>query len=157
MFDIKGLIGKRQEAIQELHDLRQTSKGINFAILEAIKWLHQQAEVVDYDELNDIALMSNTALSCTSHDALLLAARFHLLLGNVDEEEKQLATTISDRLDSFTRESECLERNTINGWFLLQNEDHADDTAFVDVIKDTEKLNSTESLDAIMFLAKSVL
>lgn len=155
--DIKGLTGKRQEAIQELHDLRQTSKVINFAILEAIKWLHQQAETVDYDELNDIAAMSSTALSCTSHDAILLAARFHLLLGNVDEEEKHLATSISDRLNNFAKRSEFLEKNTIKGWFLLQNEDQCDDAEFMDVIKDSEKFNSTEILDTLMLIAKSVL
>jgi len=88
-----GLSGKHQQAIEKLEGLKTNHRHLDYAIINALIWLHEQSGLVDNDEMEVLERNLNIAKECTSSEAALLSARLFLLLGRYSETIQNLQMT----------------------------------------------------------------
>ena len=61
--------------------MRKQHRFLDYAIISALIWFHEEAGVYDIGELTKLEIASKAALDCIHIDGALLAADFHLHIG----------------------------------------------------------------------------
>ena len=77
------MCGEHQECIRELEMMRKHHRFLDYAIISALIYFHQEVETHQYsrEQMMKFKVAEKAALECIHVDGALLAAEFHLFIG----------------------------------------------------------------------------
>lgn len=146
-----GLSGLHAEAIRELEAMRQSYRQIDFAIITALIWLHRQSVVTDEDELERLELMLKAARDCVYIDGALLASRFHLNTGSLEDTLLCLKLKAFQRPNIDSNKEVEAEKARIRLWLRLCCTEYHDYNPASDlIVLKNEIINGNYDIDSLM-------
>ena len=161
-----GFGGFHQNAIRELESMRRSYRHLEYAIVLALIWFHQKAELVDEDELQKLDVALGATKSCMHIDGALLAADFYVHAGDHEAASACLNHPIVLKVKNSSNSSSSssnsnstttklvreanVERCRIQLWVILifdLSKSHAD-VPFVSALE--KNVNHVENIDSTM-------
>ena len=129
-------------------------------IIASLLWFHQQADLVDEDEIVKLDKSLDLAKSCMHIDGALLAADFFFFSGDLDSAASCLKHTAfiqskNEQYDSYGSRQASIERSRIQCWlheFHYKQKDHNKCSMFQIELK--KYLANEENVDCLMIQAK---
>ena len=144
-----------QQAIRDLEAMRRNHRQIDFAIVTALIWLHQQSDIEDEDELERLGVMLKAAQDCVYIDGMLLASRFHLNVGSLEGSLQCLKLNAFQRSDVDFNKEVDVEKSRIRLWLRLSCAGYHDCSPMSDLaILEDEATNGHYDIDSLMVQAE---
>ena len=114
-----GLFGELEVCLQDLEAVRKLHRFLDYAIISALIWFHQECGECNRTEVVKLKSASEAALECIHLDGALLAADFHLHVSkNLEEVKRCIRIASSNYMSRDPRKVEVTRQNLnrLNLW-----------------------------------------
>ena len=151
-----------QNAIRDLEAMRRSNRHLEFAIVSALIWFHQKADIIDEEELRRLDAVLKTAKSCIHVDGALLAADFYFHVADYEAASVCLKFQVVMKLhqnhydDSDMVSTEAnIESCRIQLWLAIAGFKQTSGNSIISIMSVLEKnVCDQENIDVIMAQAK---